>query len=264
MSVWVCVKLDSHKVNKKRNQTTLLSLQLPIPWSWPWPWSWPPPWFFSYPQSPQQDEYYAEFIVSRLWERKSVASCQMAVTSCQLPVANWQLLCFVNRLRHFCLPYVLRDDLLDKARGSDKQECCEWKGGKVARGLTNWRQVLSSKMLPCGLGRLSAVSGFLFICRTRHKLRPRVNVGAGDRVPPELWRSTLMSWLCFCIPSKFAGFCGLCFLPHLAASLGRRRRTVYTVQSVTPTLSLNKSHSWPALMCSLVVWGTKNRFVCFC
>lgn len=49
-------------------------------------------------------------------------SCPVA--HCQLPVLSWQpLLCFVNRLRHFCLPYALRDDLLDKASSSDKQDC---------------------------------------------------------------------------------------------------------------------------------------------
>lgn len=55
------------------------------------------------------------------------------VGHCQLPVLSWQpLLCFVNRLRHFCLPYALRDDLLDKASSSDKQDCFGLSG--VAHG----------------------------------------------------------------------------------------------------------------------------------
>lgn len=145
----MCVKLDSHKVNKK-NQTTLLSLLLTIP-----------PVRLPYARTPIQ--HYTEFIVG------------LAVRVKQLPVANWQLLCFVNRLRHFCLPYALRDDLLDKAQTSK----LSW-----LEDVAMWpRQIV-------------CILGILFICRTRHKLRPhhyrtRLHLS---------WRQTLMSWLCFCSP----------------------------------------------------------------
>lgn len=202
--VWVCVKLDTHKVNK-RNQTTLLSLQLPIPWFRFW--SWPILNLRSWTSSIQS---LLSLDCERERERErdienqlAVVSCQLAVTSWQtplatrqLPVANWQLLCFVNRLRHFCLPYALRDDLVDKARSSDKQDCCGWSAGmgdgSLTKDITMWpRQIVYS---------LSVCSFAARAINSEPESKSKLHLNWA-RISDEL--------ALFLHPTTFGGFCGV-------------------------------------------------------
>lgn len=116
MSVCLCVSSWTHIKSTRKIKQLWLSLQLVVPCS-------------SGPTGLNTicvAQFYSELSgqLPVVCCPLPVATDQSPVSHCQLPVLSWQpLLCFVNRLRHFCLPYALRDDLLDKASSSDKQDC---------------------------------------------------------------------------------------------------------------------------------------------